>query len=387
MADKTKITWTEATWNPIRGCSKVSAGCAHCYAESMASRFCGPGQPYEGLIDGAEPDGGGEPGGPTRGHWNGTVRLVPEHLDDPLRWRRPRRIFVNSMSDIFHEALSFQDIAAIFGVMAAAPQHTFQILTKRAARMEAWFRWIEQEATGLLTLPLAPQLIAADEAQTRLGRRWTVASPTVWPLPNVWVGVSVEDQTAAHERIPFLLRIPAAVRWLSCEPLLGPVDLTAIPTQGPDPIPMNVLRRPSVFAPHIHWVVAGGESGPLARPMHPDWPRGLRNQCAHAGTPYLMKQLGEWGPSGQHPGTGEPVYLTFPDPGAWLGPGASGLAQGDRFLDASGKAVRSGADAEGAAYPVTALRRIGKKAAGRLLDGRVHEAYPERANGGEGSRA
>ena len=212
MSDDSKIEWTNATWNPIRGCSRVSEGCRHCYAESVAARFSGPGLPYEGLVRIAS----GKPTG-----WNGVVRMVHEHLADPLRWKRPRRVFVNSMSDLFHESLTNEQIAAVFGVMAAAPRHTFQVLTKRSARMREWFAWVADHGAR-----------GARSACRASAALYLVASPEVpggdeWPLRNVWLGVSTENQAAADERIPELLRTPAAVRWISAEPLIGPVDLRA----------------------------------------------------------------------------------------------------------------------------------------------------------------
>ncbi len=172
---KNGIVWTDETWNPLRGCSRVSEGCRNCYAESVARRFDGPGLPYEGLIA-------------SGGQWNGQIKLVPEKLDEPLRWQRPRRIFVNSMSDLFHPNVPNEYIDRVFAVMALASQHTFQVLTKRPERMLEY-----------------------------LNRRTT--------MPNVWLGVSIENQVTADERIPLLLQTPAAVRWVSAEPLLRPVDL------------------------------------------------------------------------------------------------------------------------------------------------------------------
>lgn len=218
------IAWTDETWNPIRGCSRVSPGCENCYAERMAARFCGPGQPYEGLAK--------------DGRWTRRVRLVEERLCDPLRWKRPRRVFVNSMSDLFHEDLDLDDIARVFAVMDLAAQHTFQVLTKRPGRMSDYMR----------------------------------ARYDVCPAPdNIWLGVSVEDQQRADERIPLLTNTPAALRFISCEPLLGPVS----------------LRR---FQRKIGWVIAGCESGPGARPMDLEWVRSLRDQCVAAGVPFFFKQ-------------------------------------------------------------------------------------------------
>ena len=237
MGDHTGIEWTDATWNPIRGCSRVSEGCRHCYAERVAARFSGPGLPYEGLAVMRD----GEP------RWTGKTQMIWKHLEDPLRWRRPRRIFVNSMSDLFHEDLAPDWIGRIFAIMAAAPQHTFQILTKRPRRMH-----------GFVAGP------SSDPKAANIG----------WPLPNVWLGVSAENQATADERIPLLLETPAAVRFVSAEPLLGAIDL-------------------DVHGPELDWLIVGGESGPGARPMQPEWARSLRDQCVDAGVAFFFKQWGE----------------------------------------------------------------------------------------------
>ena len=200
--------------------------------------------------------------------------MVPEHLAAPLRWRRPRRVFVNSMSDLFHESLTNEQIAAVFGVMAASPRHTFQVLTKRAARMREWFEWYEGES-GAGATPLAAILAARDHVGALASRDHEFGP---WPLPHVWIGVSVENQAAADERIPELLRTPAAVRWLSCEPLIGPVDLAAA-----SPNARSLVED-------LDWIVAGCESGPGARPCDVAWLRSLRDQCATAGVAYFLKQ-------------------------------------------------------------------------------------------------
>lgn len=462
MTDQRKdgISWTDETWGPIRGCSKVSTGCKNCYAESMAARFCGEGMPYHGLARDK--------------HWTGDVRFIPEKLSEPLRWKRPRRIFVNSMSDLFHESLTNEQIAAIFGVMAACPRHTFQVLTKRAKRMAEWFaidgiaeqvdrfkyialagriseyfapecrapvvgfpgyfvtnkgavltaggsdvclwcgspnkpgspkkkfcsqlcatkagyerrlgRWSEPPTTlhqmspdvgeyghsrvmlyredGSCEKPLIHHLVLSafdrpsikgeqcahgdgnamnnalwnlrwdtqsgnfqdknrhgtrrshqklspDEVEAirashatgvtaaSLGKRYGVSDTQIlniakgrqwapeyapeWPLRSIHLGVSCEDQVAANERIPYLLQCPAAVRWVSAEPLLGPIDFSQ-------------MRTPLRDSVRIYWVVVGGESGPRARPMHPDWARSIRDQCKAAGVPFHFKQWGEWAP-------------------------------------------------------------------------------------------
>jgi len=219
MSEHSQIEWTDATWNPVRGCTKISPGCAHCYAETFAERFRGvPGHPYEQGFD---------------------LKLIPEKLNEPLRWRKPKRIFVNSMSDLFHESVPEDYIASVVRVMEQANWHTYQVLTKRSERMRA-----------LLSSTLR---FAAE-------------------LPHVWWGVSVEDRKHGLPRIDHLRAAPAAVRFLSIEPLLedlGQVDFT-----------------------DIHWVIVGGESGRGARPMHIDWVRSLRDQCTAAGVPFFFKQWG-----------------------------------------------------------------------------------------------
>jgi len=246
-----RIAWTEKSWNPIRGCSKVSSGCTHCYAETMAARFSGPGLAYEGLTH--------------NGRWNGEVRLVHEHLEDPLRWCRPQRIFVNSMSDLFHENLPDETILHIFDVIFRASQlrgHTFQILTKRVARMQDFLSRLRVDLDDGGRIFLA-------------GGSGEPGIPLGLHLLSLWVGISVEDQASADERIPLLVNTPAAVRWLSMEPLLGPVDLTR-------------------FDHFPEWVVVAGESGQHARPMDPGWARSLRDQCELVNIPFFFKQWGEW---------------------------------------------------------------------------------------------
>lgn len=249
MGDKTEIQWTEATWNPVAGCTIVSPGCTHCYAMGQAARIVRMGgkaaAKYEGLTDTVK----------GRAVWNGRVRLVPEALDQPLRWRRPRTIFVNSMSDLFHEGVPDHYIDKVFRMMAAADHHRYQVLTKRAERMQAYCS--------------APDIIR------RLG--------TEWPLRHVWLGVSAEDQTRWDERVERLGATPAAVRFVSAEPLLGPIDVG----NALDPPPIGSRYRP------IDWVIVGGESGPRARTMELEWAQWLVEQCELSGVPVFMKQLGQ----------------------------------------------------------------------------------------------
>lgn len=268
MADRSAIGWTDSSWNPVSGCSKVSPGCDHCYAETLSHRF------------------GWTHASWTMPHARENVQLHPDRVDQPLRWKKPRRIFVNSMSDVFHDQVPDPFLDTLFAVMALASQHTFQILTKRPKRMHAY-----------LTNPETAHRIAAEVLQRARTpeegiRSINMYNRTVWPLPNVWLGVSVEDQRRANERIPWLIQSPAALRFLSCEPLLGPVDLSAllVPVPGGAPVPVNVLRGTSVFAPWIDWVIVGAESGREARPMDDDWVRTLRDQCQAAGTAFFFKQ-------------------------------------------------------------------------------------------------
>jgi protein gp37 len=270
----------------------------------MAARFSGVGQPYEGLvtlkrrvrvgerdqrthvrtIDGRKINDGlvSDP------RWSGEVRFVAERLSDPLRWRKPRRIFVNSMSDLFHEKLTNEQIAAVFGVMAAAKQHTFQILTKRPKRMREWFAWAgDHGAQGARS---ACRVSASSYLGEPVESAFPPAGGFAWPLPNVWIGVSVEDQRAADDRIPDLLATPAAVRFLSCEPLIGEVDLTRIGMYRGEPLSALDEIVGHVERPAISWVIAGCESGPGARACEVAWLRGLRDQCRDARVPFFLKQ-------------------------------------------------------------------------------------------------
>jgi protein gp37 len=267
------ITWTEQTWNPLRGCTRVSEGCRNCYAESVAARFSGPGQPYQGLARMT-------PSGP---RWTGKVQFVEDHLLDPLRWQRPRRVFVNSMSDLFHDSIADQQITDIFGVMGLASWHQFQVLTKRPARMLQFLRSGDHGLKAQVKAMMTRGGIADPLVFKALDRD---RRPRQYPLPNVWLGVSAEDQATADERIPLLLQTPAAVRWVSAEPLLGPIDFSHDTEVGP-----LTWLRPFEDCPRVDWVVVGGESGAGARPMHPEWAQSLQQQCAAARVPFFMKQL------------------------------------------------------------------------------------------------
>jgi protein gp37 len=267
MGDRTGISWTDATWNPIRGCSRVSQGCVHCYAETVAARFSKPGQAYEGLTD-------------KHGRWNGKIRVVDKHMLDPIRWRRPRKIFVNSMSDLFHENLADDVIDDVFAVMAAAWHHTFQVLTKRPARMLAYMTSTSNGAKRQMHVQSSLNQLQHRNPKCEL-------RPYVpWPLPNVWLGVSAEDQATWDERVEQLGRVPGAVRFVSAEPLLGDIECGNAfqPWRYECPPPLDSKYRP------IDWVIIGGESGPGHRPMDVAWAEGLASQCLRAGVPVFVKQ-------------------------------------------------------------------------------------------------
>ncbi len=294
---ETKIEWADRVWNPIAGCSIVSPGCTNCYAMRMADRLERMGQPkYLGLTQPSK-------AGPV---WTGKIAVDDKALLAPLSWRKPARVFVNSMSDLFHPAVADEVIDRIFTVMALAPHLTFLVLTKRPDRMRNYVAAIVD------TFHASP-----DSMNERFGDLCVdiTASPCAagafedidWPLPNVWLGVSVERQAEADARIPDLLATPAAVRFISAEPLLGQIDLTRIDDGLHDGVrqTFNALTGMAhdgeqsitgIFGqpdPKIDWVIAGFESGPRARPGHPDLVRSLRDQCASAGTAFFFKQ---WGP-------------------------------------------------------------------------------------------
>jgi protein gp37 len=297
MSDNSAIEWTDTTWNPTTGCDRISAGCDNCYALTMAKRLKAMGSAKY------QTDGDPRTSGPGFG-----LAIHPDSLNDPFTWSKPRKVFVNSMSDLFHARVPLDFVRQVFEVMAATPQHTYQVLTKRASRLPK------------------------------------VADKLDWP-PNVWMGTSVESANEL-DRVDGLRAAPAAVRFLSCEPLIGPlgdVDLTG-----------------------IGWVIAGGESGPGARPMHPDWARQIRNRCEAESVPFFFKQWGAWAPWLSHPEGEE-------------GPG-------DTFVNLDGDTGHVWFN-EDLGYPTNCTRnwgetsfimsRVGKKQAGRVLDGRTWDEFPE----------
>ena len=282
----TKIEWTEKSWNPVTGCTKISPGCQNCYAERMSKRLrgrCG--------YDAENPF---------------KVTLHPNRLEEPLRCSKPSTIFVCSMGDLFHPEVPFAYIERVFNIMLHAPQHTFLVLTKR---------------------PRTAKMFLDPNLRSDVFKHW--------PLPNVWLGVTAENRPMWYERVPILKQIEAAKRFVSCEPDLGPlgeVDLIG-----------------------LDWIICGGETGPNARPMHPDWARSLRDQCQEAGVPFFFKQWGEWAPMGVLYAKGE-----------------------SRFVLNDGTSINNEQYATGEApdkYPCRMVR-VGKKAAGRSLDGREWNEMP-----------
>ena len=402
---KTKIEWTDETWNPVRGCTRISEGCRNCYAERVAGRFSQPDRVDEyvdaktGEHVGISPVRGPQPfhgfalitrSGP---RWTGNVALIEDKLTEPLRKRswKGKRVFVNSMSDLFHEALPDEAIDKIFAVMALCPDVTFQVLTKRADRMRRYFA--DQQTSNRVGGALG-KLFDREKYVTRSPAWYFVDAGIEWaPLPNVWLGVSVEDQETADARIPHLLETPAAVRFVSYEPALGPVNFDPwlgdgsscancgfMPYEGME----SYLRIQGAGAqcivcsdalPHksIDWIIAGGESGPGARPAHPSWFRDARDQCEAAGVPFFFKQWGEWVPVFETTPAvinDDPEISRFkhvvwnPEKGAW-----------DEM---------NGMWDDGDSWPIAAtyqdpeqdMARVGKKAAGRQLDGREHSEFP-----------
>lgn len=322
MSASSGIEWTDATWNPVTGCTKVSPGCDHCYAEIITERFHGTGSFAQ-------------------------VTLHDDRLVIPVWWRRPRRVFVNSMSDLFHDAVPDDFLACVWAVMATTPQHTYQVLTKRHARMRSLLsslRFLNEVCSFI-------EFWGEDQDASLLDFELT------WPVPHVWLGVSVDDQKRAELRIPALLDTPAAVRFLSCEPLLGPVDLS--PWIRATDCPETTAVNPSPLS----WVITGGESGRRARPAHPGWFRRIRDECLTAGVAYFHKQNGEW----REPMAGE-------DYDTMLGRAGHRPAF---LMDRDGTVHCTREAAGAAAVPVI---RVGKKAAGRQLDGRTWEQYPQAVN-------
>ncbi|MDR3495338.1 MAG: phage Gp37/Gp68 family protein [Ancalomicrobiaceae bacterium] len=395
MADGTKIEWTDMTWTPIRArhielqndgsgklrlgwhCERVSEGCRNCYAEGINRRL-GTGLDFKpGNLFRSERDG------PADG---AALFLDDRILTEPLRKRAARMIFVCSMTDLFAHFVPREWIDWIFAIIALSPQHTFQVLTKRPARMR---EYLSSPATWHRIYEIVCDLAVNEIAKVLLiGQEGPYADPTFaphrqrvhlgnWPLPNVWLGVSVEDQPRADARIPILLDTPAAIRWISTEPLLGMLNVLpylfiythtdhAVLTGDGDlsePLPYRdpaTTKPEDIASPRLDWVVCGGESGPNARPMHPDWARSLRDQCAMADVPFLLKQWGSW----------FSVLDRDNDDPDWRANYSRHKRGGNRVLNLAGGCGFHG-------ERVHIMQRMSKTAAGRTLDGVTHDAYPE----------
>ena len=359
MASKTNIEWTEQSWNPIVGCSIVSPGCTNCYAMKMAHRLQAMADKPRWTKKGV---GTAHYAGTTKvvngnAVWTGKLALAPDHvLTAPLRRKKATTYFVNSMGDLFHENCPDEWIDKVFAVMALAPQHTFQVLTKRAERMRDFLQRLERAHGECLLRMSTGNACDADAIDAFPHYASSLAHPSqhgLFPLPNVWLGVSAEDQRRAEERVPLLLHTPAAIRFVSAEPLLGPIDFRKLMLdehtwvdaitgyhsrqRGPGPVD-QVLKEFTPLPPktgRLHQIITGGESGPNARPMHPQWPRDIHKQCSILAA-FFHKQNGEFASVSAVEGPG--AHFTFPD-------GAT-------------------------------VRRVGKKAAGRLLDGVEHNGFP-----------
>lgn len=345
MSDKTAIEWCEATWSPVTGCTRASAGCDHCYIERTP-----PFRMAHRRFDG---DGVGSSTG---------VLLHPERLAIPLGWRKPRKVFVCSMADLFHDSVPGEYIAQVWATMAVAEQHTFQVLTKRHARMRSLLS-SEEFKSDVAGNVLALTVAEDNELPAQLADviDW-------WPLRNVWLGVSAEDQRWADIRIPALLDTPAAVRFVSAEPLLGRINLHTDPIEADAPF----------WGSRLDWVITGGESGPGARPAHPEWFRSIRDQCVAAGVAYLHKQNGEWVQdvtnyaANPECGIDEPyTVLNIPRDAK------------DRNRCALHLAGMTALRPDNPFNPFerghpgwTVMKRVGKKTAGRELDGRTWDQYP-----------
>ncbi|MFT3973290.1 MAG: phage Gp37/Gp68 family protein [Amaricoccus sp.] len=352
MAEQSSIEWTDATWNPITGCTLVSDGCRNCYAAELATTRLRNHPSRAGL---ARKNAAGE------AKFTGEVRFNEQWLDQPLRWRRPRKIFVCAHSDLFHESVPNEWIDRVFAVMALAPQHTFQVLTKRPARAHEYLTadggfgpWgrVEHHARHMAHIPPGKTLATYGGSN----------------LPNVWLGTSIEDQRTVDERLPHLVAAPAAVHFVSYEPALGPADLA--PWMHDSGCRFRAEGICTCCAPretHLDWVITGGESGRHARPSHPDWFRRVRDDCAAAGVAYLHKQNGAW----LAVEVGRDGEISPPIPMA-------GFSRTRRWDGTSFVSPGDDANVRDVFAPGSALTfPVGKAAAGRLLDGREHNDMPE----------
>lgn len=302
MSTQSNIQWTDATWNPVAGCTRVNSDCNNCYAVAMTHRLEAMGQPkYSGLT---------VLNNKGHRHFNGVVHTDDAALTIPLGWRKPRRIFVNSMSDLFHKEVGFDFVDQVMTIIACCPQHTFQILTKRPERAFEYFKQVGLSDIG----PRGHRCQVWSAVMNRAEHKWMKSDPDYMntvrpllferlkaqgplpdgPLPNLWLGTSCGHQDAADQMIPHLLRCPAAVRFLSVEPMTGPIEFSNVSGRSDA---VSQLGKKAIAG--IHWVIVGGESGPGARPCNVAWIRSIIEQCQGASVPCFVKQLGKW-ISGDH---------------------------------------------------------------------------------------
>ncbi len=331
----TKIEWCTETWNPIIGCRKLSPGCDNCFALRMAKRLASIGiEGYENVVFG--------------NYWSGKQYFNDVTILKPLSWRKPRMIFITSMGDIFHLSNN-QWIDKVMAIVALSPMHTFLVLTKRSRCLHAYFDrpkdlLIQKWEDAIYEMGLCDKNDDPDAPACYLHNRLQ----DEWPMKNLWLGVTAENQDRADERVPFLLATPAARRFVSVEPMLGSVDLVNVyepprPAATPPAGGENTNLKQLGF---IDWVICGGESGPGARPMHPDWVRFLQSECHCAGVPFFFKQWGEWLPS---------------------------YNIGERLEEFKFKNLPREHVFEDGIHTY----RVGKKAAGAHLDGKEYKEYPK----------
>jgi protein gp37 len=337
-----KIEWTEKSWNPIVGCTKVSKGCDNCYAMRMAWRHQHNPKLQEKYSGTVKKMANGEV------NWTGKINLLESELIRPLQWKKPSMVFVNSMSDLFHESVPFEFIALVYDTMLVADEHTYQVLTKRPDRMLKFIEWYGYNSS-LEGLNVEEYHINFSSA-----------------FSHVWHGVSVENQETANNRIPLLLKVPAKIRFLSCEPLISRVSFRW------KYVPKNWREEKGSLTQYeildgIHWVIAGGESGTNARPVHPDWIRTIRDQCAETDIPFFFKQWGEYASEEFQEAycvvCGCTEYAACPDGCSWLEDEME-----DRCSNCEGEPIPED-------RPLY-FKKVGKKAAGRLLDGVEHSEFP-----------
>jgi protein gp37 len=312
MAKKSSIEWCDSTVNPMYGCTAISPACDNCYAARQAPRL---GALTVGLVK--------------NGHWNGKLNMLPKRMDEVMHWKKPRRIFVGSMTDLFHGAVQTPFLDHIFEVMAAAQQHTFLVLTKRPTMAKSYFR---------------------SKTPAWLRR-----------FPHLWLGVTAENQSMLDLRVPVLMNTPVAHRFVSMEPLLGAVDMH--PYLG--------------FPGSLDWVICGGESGPKARPTHPRWVYGVRDQCAASNTPFMFKQWGAWGTKYVYIPNGEPVFLECDSYHDWQVKSRFWGEKGVCYISVDGTRCRTNKDFMECKYPVAIMHPMGKQDSGRLVQGKEHMDIPQ----------